>query len=63
MHPLDPASFNHKSVKLPNGHTYHYVDEQPSADGANGYTIMCFHGFPDLWFGYRLITALSAKQR
>ncbi|KAJ1965130.1 hypothetical protein GGI12_000975 [Dipsacomyces acuminosporus] len=47
MDPLNPASFNHKSATV-NGIRMHYVDE-----GTGPKTIICVHGFPDLWYGWR----------
>ncbi|ORX69719.1 alpha/beta-hydrolase [Linderina pennispora] len=46
MDPLNPDSFNHKFATV-NGTTIHYVDE------GTGPVILCFHGFPDLWYGWR----------
>ncbi|ORX69709.1 alpha/beta-hydrolase [Linderina pennispora] len=46
MDPLNPDSFNHKFATI-NGTTIHYVDE------GTGPVILCFHGFPDLWYGWR----------
>jgi len=48
---MDPWTHNH--VKLKTGHTYHYVDQKPDLARANGDTIICLHGFPDQWFGWR----------
>ncbi|CAK5262480.1 unnamed protein product [Mycena citricolor] len=36
-------------ITLPSGHTWAYVDANPTARK----TMICFHGFPDLGFGYR----------
>lgn len=43
----------HSHVKLKTGHTYHYVDQKPDPARANGDTMICLHGFPDQWFGWR----------
>lgn len=43
----------HSRVKLKTGHTYHYVDQKPDPARANGDTMICLHGFPDQWFGWR----------
>jgi len=58
MNPEDPASFNHRTERLSTGRTYHFVDERPvnflrpgSAAGVR--TILCVHGFPDSWYGWR----------
>ncbi|KAJ1931488.1 hypothetical protein EC988_009771, partial [Linderina pennispora] len=47
MDPLDPASFRHRFARV-NGINLHYVDE-----GSGPKTIICVHGFPDLWYGWR----------
>ncbi|KAJ1943814.1 hypothetical protein FBU59_002791 [Linderina macrospora] len=46
MDPLSPSSFNHQFAKV-NGINLHYVDE------GTGPAIICVHGFPDLWYGWR----------
>ncbi|KXN92348.1 Bifunctional epoxide hydrolase 2 [Leucoagaricus sp. SymC.cos] len=54
MDPARPESFNHRVEKLSTGRNYHFVDQLP-----NGYnqklnaTILCIHGFPDFWYGWR----------
>ncbi len=48
---MDP--WTHNYVKLKTGHTYHYVDQKPDPARANGDTMICLHGFPDQWFGWR----------
>jgi hypothetical protein len=54
MNPHDPASFNHRTELLSTGRTYHFVDQLPSNyDSKNTPTLLCIHGFPDLWFGWR----------
>jgi soluble epoxide hydrolase/lipid-phosphate phosphatase len=54
MNPAEPASFNHRTERLSTGRTYHFVDQQPANDGlvttaADVRTILCVHGFPDIW--------------
>ncbi|KAH8920640.1 alpha/beta-hydrolase [Atractiella rhizophila] len=52
---MDPQTFNHAfhTVKT-SGHRYHYIDEKPASyDPKKHPTILCCHGFPDLWWGYR----------
>ncbi|KAG0173548.1 hypothetical protein DFQ28_002148 [Apophysomyces sp. BC1034] len=44
----DPTSYNHNHCFV-NGIKLHYVDENPSGKHA----IILFHGFPDLWIGWR----------
>ncbi|KAH8985432.1 alpha/beta-hydrolase [Lactarius hatsudake] len=57
MDPTDPASFNHRTELLSTGRTYHFVDHipesysGPAASAAS--TILCVHGFPDIWYGWR----------
>ncbi|KAI9434442.1 alpha/beta-hydrolase [Lactarius indigo] len=56
MEPTDPASFNHRTELLSTGRTYHFVDHKPendSASAATAPTILCVHGFPDIWYGWR----------
>ncbi|KZV64700.1 alpha/beta-hydrolase [Peniophora sp. CONT] len=52
MNPLDPSSYPRRSELLSTGRTYHFVDTgslaSPSAP-----TLLCIHGFPDNWYGYR----------
>ncbi|OLY81693.1 Bifunctional epoxide hydrolase 2 [Smittium mucronatum] len=47
MDPLKPESFNHKFLKV-GENVVHYVDE-----GKSDNVIVCVHGFPDLWYGWR----------
>jgi soluble epoxide hydrolase/lipid-phosphate phosphatase len=48
---MEPWTHNH--VKLKTGHMYHYVDQKPDPAHATGNTMICLHGFPDQWFGWR----------
>lgn len=51
---MDPLSFNHRTELLSTGRKYHFIDQLPV-----GYspeytpTLLCVHGFPDLWYGWR----------
>ncbi|KAG8826983.1 hypothetical protein FRC19_006221 [Serendipita sp. 401] len=38
---------------LPNGRTYHFVDEPPVSGATPRATLFCFHGFPDQWYGWK----------
>jgi hypothetical protein len=54
MNPMDPASFNHRTEQLSTGRTYHFVDQRPVSHRGNesaaaARTILCVHGFPDIW--------------
>lgn len=51
MNPLDPSSYPRRSVLLSTGRTYHFVDTGSPAPSAP--TLLCIHGFPDNWYGYR----------
>ncbi|KAI0353087.1 alpha/beta-hydrolase [Trametes cingulata] len=54
MDPANPASFNHRSELLSTGRRYHFVDQIPADyDPATTKTLLCMHGFPDLWYGWR----------
>ncbi|KAJ2339122.1 hypothetical protein GGF43_006713, partial [Coemansia sp. RSA 2618] len=44
---MDPESFNH-CFALVNGIRMHYVDQ-----GTGPLAVLCVHGFPDLWYGWR----------
>ncbi|KAI6040381.1 Alpha/Beta hydrolase protein [Pisolithus marmoratus] len=50
---MDPDHFNHRQASLSTGRTYHYVDEKPANDSDDTVTLLCIHGFPDLWYGWR----------
>ncbi|PVU94157.1 hypothetical protein BB561_002777 [Smittium simulii] len=45
---LDPKTFNHRFATVNNGTRIHYVDE-----GVSDNIIVCVHGFPDIWYGWR----------
>ncbi|KZT42976.1 epoxide hydrolase [Sistotremastrum suecicum HHB10207 ss-3] len=51
--PLDPTSFNHRKEKLSTGRTYHFIDECNGTPSSSTLTLLCLHGFPDLWYGWR----------
>ncbi|TFY54888.1 hypothetical protein EVG20_g9527 [Dentipellis fragilis] len=54
MNPPDPTSFAHRTERLSTGRTYHFVDQKPSDyDPETTRTILCVHGFPDCWYGWR----------
>jgi len=54
MDPHNPASFDHRTELLSTGRTYHFVDQLPdNYDLKTTPTLLCIHGFPDLWYGWR----------
>lgn len=53
MDPANPASFNHRTERLTTGRTYHFVDHKPDRPSSSQRTILCVHGFPDIWYGWR----------
>jgi soluble epoxide hydrolase/lipid-phosphate phosphatase len=54
MDPKNPSSFNHRIELLSTGRTYHFVDQLPdNYDPNTTPTLLCVHGFPDLWYGWR----------
>ncbi|KAH6914733.1 Alpha/Beta hydrolase protein [Coprinopsis sp. MPI-PUGE-AT-0042] len=54
MDPSNPDSFNHRVEILSTGRVYHFVDQLPEGyDPKRHQTILCVHGFPDLWYGWR----------
>ena len=42
----------HHQTCLSTGRSYHYVDQKPRQN-QHGTTLLCLHGFPDLWYGWR----------
>jgi len=51
MDPQNPASFNHRTELLSTGRTYHFVDQLPkNYEPTTTPTLLCVHGFPDLWY-------------
>jgi hypothetical protein len=58
MDPQDPTSFNHRTERIATGQSYHFVDQLPeNYDSTINPTLLCVHGFPDLW--YTLLSASS----
>ncbi len=54
MDPQNPDSFQHYTARSSTGRSYHYVDQVPKEfDAGLSPTILCIHGFPDLWYGWR----------
>ncbi|KAK0190606.1 Alpha/Beta hydrolase protein [Armillaria mellea] len=53
MDPSYPTSFNHRKERLSTGRTYHFVDQLPETYHSQSTTLLCIHGFPDLWYGWR----------
>ncbi|KAI0832677.1 alpha/beta-hydrolase [Trametes gibbosa] len=54
MDPANPASFNHRFALLSTGRRYHFIDQLPANyDPASTKTLICVHGFPDFWYGWR----------
>ncbi|KAK6341320.1 hypothetical protein TWF696_008399 [Orbilia brochopaga] len=58
IHPTDDSRVKHATANV-NGVTIHYVIGEPS--GPPRATVLCIHGFPDLWYTWRYqIPALLA---
>ncbi|KAJ6263181.1 Tropinesterase [Drechslerella dactyloides] len=58
IHPTDDSRVKHASAAV-NGVTLHYVIGEP--EGPPRATVLCIHGFPDLWYTWRYqIPALLA---
>ncbi|RPB02196.1 alpha/beta-hydrolase [Choiromyces venosus 120613-1] len=52
IRPYDDPRVTH-NFQVVNGKNYHYVHGMPA--GSIKGTILCVHGFPDLWYGFRFI--------
>jgi soluble epoxide hydrolase / lipid-phosphate phosphatase len=50
MDPQQPSSFSHRVERLSTGKTYHFIDEKPKGFNERTVTLLCVHGFPDLWY-------------
>ncbi|KAF9037835.1 alpha/beta-hydrolase [Hymenopellis radicata] len=55
MDPKNPNSFCLRKISLTTGRDYQFVDEVPDNYSDTTYTptLLCIHGFPDLWYGWR----------
>ncbi|KAG1760714.1 Alpha/Beta hydrolase protein [Suillus occidentalis] len=53
MIPTDPQSFNHRTAQIHTGRLYHFIDQIPSNYEPTRPPLICLHGFPDSWFGWR----------
>jgi len=55
LDPLRPETFNHCYAWI-EGVRYHYVDQKPALWTTRndlGRLVVCLHGFPDFWYGWR----------
>ncbi|TRM67920.1 Alpha/Beta hydrolase protein [Schizophyllum amplum] len=51
---IGPANFDHRHAILSTGRKYHFVDQVPvKYEHGRTPTLLCVHGFPDLWYGWR----------
>ncbi|KAG1877447.1 Alpha/Beta hydrolase protein [Suillus subluteus] len=53
MNPTDPQTFNHRTVQISTGRLYHFIDQIPKDYDLTRPPLICLHGFPDSWFGWR----------
>ncbi|KAK2466015.1 hypothetical protein APHAL10511_001656 [Amanita phalloides] len=54
MHSDDVCSFNHRTLPLATGRSYHLVDQTPKHfDPRRSCSLLCLHGMPDAWYGWR----------
>lgn len=49
---MQPDNFSHTQACLSTGRTYHYIDQRPP-NNPFATTLLCLHGFPDFWYGWR----------
>jgi len=53
IHPISDERVTHEFAVL-NGRRYHYVHGMPKNRKPRA-TVLCIHGFPDLWYGWRYV--------
>lgn len=54
--PREPGSYQHRFVTVYSDNVYHTIDQPPEGwvgPLAHAPTVLCVHGFPDCWYGWR----------